>query len=190
MCAEEFCRSLDHARSEVAARLRLEIPQWYAVRTAAQREKKVAEYLVNSGVEQFLPVYHNRRRWKDRVVTLETPLFAGYLFVRIALLDKLRVLRAPGVARFVSQSGQPSVIPSEDIERIKLGMIKGALPHPYLATGRRVMVTSGPLAGSSGILIRRKNNYRLVVNIELIGRAMAVELSETDVQAIAAWMNR
>jgi transcription antitermination factor NusG len=168
--------------SEAIARLRLEIPHWYAVHTSAQREKKVASYLLNAGVEQFLPVYQDRRRWKDRVVTLETPLFTGYVFVRIALLNKLTVLKAPGVARFVVQNGVPAVIPEPDIERIKSGLVKGAIPHPYLTLGRRVRIVRGPLADTSGILVRKKNNLRVVVNIDSIARAMAIEVSEADVQ--------
>src|SRR5574338_255470 len=96
--------SSEAASGEALTRSRLEVPQWFAVHTSAQREKKVAEYLLHAGVEQFLPVYENRRRWKDRVVTVETPLFTGYVFVRIPLLEKLRVLNAPGVARFVCQN--------------------------------------------------------------------------------------
>jgi len=174
----------DTPSNEILVRSSLEIPQWFAVHTSAQREKKVAEYLLRAGVEQFLPVYESRRRWKDRVVTIETPLFTGYLFVRIPLLEKLRVLNAPGVARFVCQNGRPAAIPEEDIVRVKSGMVKGAIPHPYLTVGRRVAVTTGPLAGTSGILVRKKNNLRLVVCIDSIARAMAIEVSEADVQPI------
>lgn len=170
--------------SETSVRRGLELPQWFAVHTSAQREKKVSTYLLQAGVEQFLPVYESRRRWKDRVVTLETPLFTGYVFVRIPLLEKLRVLNAPGVARFVCQNGKPAAIPDEDIERVKSGLVKGAIPHPYLTVGRRVAVTRGPLTGTSGILVRKKNNLRLVVNIDSIARAMAIEVSEADVQPI------
>lgn len=174
--------SADRSNDETIARMSLEVPHWYAVHTSAQREKKVANYLLQSGVEQFLPVYQNRRRWKDRVVTIETPLFSGYVFVRISLLEKLRVLNAPGVARFVSQNGKPAVIPEEDIERVKSGLVKGAIPHPYLTVGRRVTVVRGPLAGTSGILVRKKNNLRVVVCIDSIAQAMAIEVSGADVQ--------
>ena len=169
---------------EMLTHVRLDVPHWYAVHTSAQREKKVSEYLLRAGVEQFLPVYESRRRWKDRVVMIEIPLFTGYVFVRIPLLEKLRVLNAPGVARFVCQNGKPATIPEEDIARVKSGMVKGAIPHPYLTVGRRVAVTRGPLAGTSGILVRKKNNLRLVVSIDSIARAMAVEISEADVQPI------
>jgi len=178
--------------SETRTRSNLEVPQWFVVHTAAQREKKVSEYLLRAGVEQFLPVYENRRRWKDRVVTIETPLFTGYVFVRIPIMEKLRVLTAPGVARFVCQNGRPAVVPEEDIQRVKSGMVKGAIPHPYLTVGRRVAIKQGPLAGLSGILIRKKSNLRLVVCIDSIARAMAIEISEVDVQPIldsGRWVN-
>jgi transcription antitermination factor NusG len=174
--------SLQGGETQRQTEANLELPHWYAVHTSAQREKKVASYLLQSGIEQFLPVYQNRRRWKDRVVTIETPLFSGYVFVRIPLLAKLRVLGAPGVARFVCQNGKPAVIPEEDIERIKSGLVKGAIPHPYLTVGRRVIVASGAMAGTSGILVRKKNNLRVVICIDSIARAIAIEVSEADVR--------
>jgi transcription antitermination factor NusG len=52
-------------------------------------------------IECFLPTYKSLRRWKDRRKELELPLFPGYLFVRIALQNRLSVLRIPGVSQLV-----------------------------------------------------------------------------------------
>ena len=61
--------------------------QWYALSTCAQHERRVFEELKRRAVESFLPLYESVRRWKDRQVRLELPLFQGYVFVRMALRE-------------------------------------------------------------------------------------------------------
>src|SRR5579864_4826094 len=76
-------------------------PLWYAAYTSANHEKRVAEQLAQRSVEHFLPLYQSVRRWKDRRMNVQLPLFPGYVFVRLALRDRLQVLRTPGVAQLV-----------------------------------------------------------------------------------------
>lgn len=157
-------------------------PRWYAAYTSANHEKRVAEQLGVREVEHFLPMYESVRRWKDRRVTLKLPLLPGYVFLRMALRDRLRVLQVPGVARLVGFGGLPTALPEEQIELLRIGLTSGVLakPNPFLTVGRKVRVKSGPLAGMTGILMRRKNGTRLVVSVELIQRSMAIEMDEED----------
>src|SRR5579864_8916845 len=71
--------------------------RWYAAYTSANHEKCVSEQLRVRGVEQFLPLYTSIRQRKNRRVTVHCPLFPGYVFVRVALREKLKVLQIPGV---------------------------------------------------------------------------------------------
>jgi len=57
-------------------------------------------------------------------------------------------------------------------------------PHPYLSVGRRVRVSSGPMQGLEGIIVRRKDRCRLVFSLALIMRSVAVEVDESDVEPI------
>ena len=82
-------------------------PRWYAAYTSANHEKRVAEQLVVRSVEHFLPVYASVRRWKDRRVTLQLPLFPGYVFVRMALQDRLEPHPYLRVGRRVRVKGGP-----------------------------------------------------------------------------------
>jgi transcription antitermination factor NusG len=173
----------DGQRGQVDA---LAIPQWYAAYTSAQHEKKVAAELERRSVESFLPVYSSVRRWRDRQVQLELPLFPGYVFVHVALRERLRVLQVPGVAKLVGFGGLPVALPGEEIEALRVGL-DGRLraePHPFLTVGRRVRLKSGPLAGMQGILLRKKGKYRVVISIELIQRAVAVELETLEVEPV------
>ena len=154
--------------------------------TCANHEKRVADQFASRNVEHFLPQYESVRRWKDRKVRLHLPLFPGYLFVHLALQERLRVLQVPGVVRLVGFKGSPAPMPEEDMNRIREFLRHGwrAEPHPYLQVGRRACVVRGPLAGLEGIVARRKNRSRLVLSFELIQRSMAVEMDEADLKAI------
>jgi transcription antitermination factor NusG len=161
-------------------------PRWYAAYTRANHERRIAEELRVREVEHFLPQYSSVRRWKDRRVTLELPLFPGYVFVRMAMRDRLQVQTVPGVARLVGFDGTPAALPDDEIEalRTSLGKAVRAEPHPYLTAGRRVRLRSGPLAGMEGVLLRRKGSFRLVISIELIQRSVAVDADAADVEAV------
>jgi transcription antitermination factor NusG len=162
-------------------------PLWYAAYTRANHERRVADQLAERGVEHFWPRYESIRRWKDRRVRLQMPLFPGYVFVHLALQSRLKVLEVPGVAYLVGFAGRPTEVPEEEFARIRGFLQKGhrAEPHPYLNAGRRVRVKNGPLEGMEGIVARRKNGNRLVVSLELIQRAMAVDLDGADLETLA-----
>lgn len=158
---------------------------WFAAYTNANHEKKVSHQLQRKMISHYLPIYRSVRRWKDRKVNLEMPLFPGYVFVRIALHDRSEVLRIPGVACLVSFNGMPAEIPAGEIEALRASLNRGlrAEPHPYLTAGRKVILQSGPLAGLTGIVLRRKNGKSLIISLSLIQRAIAVELDEADLEA-------
>jgi len=161
-------------------------PHWYAVYTSANHEKRVALQLGQRSVEHFLPLYDSQRRWKDRRVQLQLPLFPGYVFIHLALRDRLQVLQIPGVAKLVGFNGTPTALAPEEIETLRRGLQGGlrAEPHPFLTVGRRVRIIAGPFAGLEGILKRKKSNLRVVVSLELIQRAVAVDVDAADVQGV------
>jgi len=159
---------------------------WYAAYTHARHEKKVAQQLQERGIENFLPVYRSVRRWKDRQKELDLVLFPGYVFTRINIAEKLRVLQLPGVVRFVSFNGQPAALDGEDLNALRNALQQGlrAEHHPYLTVGRRVKVVRGPLAGARGILVRVKTNYRIIISIDAIMRSVSVEIHEADIEPL------
>jgi transcription termination/antitermination protein NusG len=158
--------------------------RWYATHVCSRHEKQVLSQLQERKISCFLPVYRSIRRWKDRRKELELVLFPGYVFVHMDLKDRLRVLQLPSVVRFVSFNGQPAPLQDTEIEVLSKGLASGirAEPHPYLKVGQRVHVRSGPLAGANGILVRRKDKFRVVLSIDLIMRSVAVEVDEADIE--------
>ena len=161
-------------------------PNWYAIYTAVNQEKLVADGLRQRGIEHFLPLYRTVRQRSDRRVILNLPLFPGYLFVKINLSERLRVLELPKVVRIVGTRSLASVVPRYQVEALQLGLESGGgvQPCPYIKEGCRVRVSRGPFAGIEGILLKRKQGLRLVISIELISRSFTVEVGEEDVERI------
>jgi transcription antitermination factor NusG len=157
--------------------------KWYAVYTCARHEKQVAEQMERRQLNGFVPLYRATHQWKDRRKEVELALFPSYVFVHLAVQDRLRVLEIPGVVHLVSSQGKPIPLPEEEIEpfRRAVGSVRME-PHPYLRTGHRVRLRRGPMTGLEGILLRRKEGLRLVVSIEILMRSVAVEVGETDVE--------
>jgi transcription antitermination factor NusG len=157
---------------------------WYAAYTCARHEKYVSRQLQDRAIENFLPTYRSVRHWKDRRKEIELPLFPGYVFIRLLNDDRIRVLEIPGVVRFVSFNGKPACLQSSEIESLRNGVGNGihAEPHPYLKVGQRVRVKYGPLAGTEGILLRKKDHLRLVISLDLIMRSIAAEVQATDLE--------
>lgn len=159
---------------------------WYAVSVRPRHEKTVTRHLQHRGLNSFLPLYRSVRRWKDRRKELDLALFPGYVFVNICSGSRSAVLHAPGVLRFVSFQGQPAVVPSSEIRALETSVATGRRPqpHPYLRQGRKVRVKNGPLAGTEGILVRRKEGLRLVLSINLIMRSVMLEVDEADIEPV------
>jgi transcription antitermination factor NusG len=157
-------------------------PRWYAAYTCANHEKRVAEQLARKSVGHFLPLYETTHRWKDRRVRLQLPLFPAYVFVRLALRDRLQVLEIPSIVRLVGFNGHPTPLPLEDIESMRTCLSRGHRmePHRYLRSGQRVRVLSGPLEGLTGIVVRQKNRTHFVISLELLMRSVAVEIDIAD----------
>lgn len=160
------------------------VPRWYAACTCARHEKRVAEQLRGRLVELFLPLYEAIHRWKNGRARVTLPLFPGYLFVRIALKDRLKVIEVPGLAHLVGFNGQPAPLPEAEIAALRERLTNPACaePHAYLTVGRRVRVKAGPLAGLEGILVRKKQKYRIVLSVDLIMRSIAAEVDIADVE--------
>jgi transcription antitermination factor NusG len=159
-------------------------PRWYALHTCSRHEKRVYDQLSAKGIQSFLPLYTSQRRWKDRKMSLDLPLFPGYMFVHIPFAERLRVLQLPGAVKFVSARGHAIPLDDSEIENLRRGLSAGgrAEPHPFLNIGQQVRIIAGPFAGATGILLRRKDDFRVVLSVNLIMRSVAIEVDACDIE--------
>ena len=158
--------------------------RWFAVHTRSRHEKSASELLRRKDIETFLPLYHSTRRWQNGDHEVHLPLFPGYTFVRMALRDRLEVLKVPGVVGLVGFRRIAVPLDDYEVEGLRQALSAGVnvSPHPFLIVGRRVRITAGPLSGREGILRRRKGALRVVLSIDLIQRSVLVDLNASELE--------
>ena len=164
-------------------------PKWFAIYTSPRHEKRVGQYLSQKEIEHYLPLYSVRRKWSDgSLVTVDLPLFPGYLFVRIDRSERVRVLEVPGVLTFVGGTGgKPASLPEAEINALRDGLsLRHAEPHPLLTVGQRARIRSGALAGMEGVVVRQKNSLRVVLTMDLIMQSVAVEVDAAELEIVEA----
>lgn len=161
--------------------------KWFAAFTSPRHEKRVEEYLTQRDVEHYLPVYRSQRKWRNGLkVTLDLPLFPGYIFVRIKRTERIRVLEVPGVLAIVGgTAGEMAPLPEAEVEALRSGLhLRQAEPHPLLTIGQRARIRSGALAGLEGIVVRKKNSLRCVLTMDLIMQSIAVEVDGEELEPV------
>jgi len=155
------------------------VKNWFAVFTVSRHEKRVEEHLHVREIESFLPLYQTQRQWKDGS--------KGILW----LGGRVPVLRVPGVISIVGCGPHPLPVPDSYIHFLQAGLRDGKIePHPHLTTGTRVRIRSGVMAGLEGVLLRKKNNFRVVLTLEMIMKSVTVEIAMDDIESFgqASWV--
>jgi transcription antitermination factor NusG len=164
-------------------------PRWFALYTASRHEKRVAQHLGQREIEFYLPLYKSTRKWSDGSrVTLDLPLFPGYLFIHIQRGERGRVLGVPGALAVVGGTGgEPAWLPDATIDALRSGLeTQPARPHPLLTVGQRARIRSGALTGFEGIVVRNKNSFRVVLTVEHIMQSYAVEVALEDLEPLGS----
>ena len=162
------------------------VSRWFAVYTTSRHEKQVARHMEQRKIRHFLPLYRAQHKWKDGSnVMLDLPLFPGYVFVRITPLERIGVLEVPGVISMVGTGSKPAPLSDFEVELLRAGLDPmRAEPHPLLTVGQRVRIRVGALAGLEGIVLRKKNGFRVVLTLNLLMQSIAIEVDGDDVEPV------
>jgi transcription antitermination factor NusG len=161
---------------------------WYVIHLRSNFEKLATQALEARGFTTYLPLYHTRRTWSDRVKDIEAPLFTGYTFCRLDAQHKLPVVTAPGVISIVGSIAGPTPVDESEIAGLQ-ALLKSGLavgPWPFLEQGQSVLVEHGPLEGLEGLIVSVRNKHRLVLSVPLLQRSVSVEIDRAWVRPIAA----
>jgi transcriptional antiterminator RfaH len=147
---------------------------WYVVRSKARKEDYAVQQLERRGVAVFLP---RILEWGHDEVA---PLFPGYLFVHIALLEQYyRVVWSPGVRSFVAFGPTPTPIQESVIRFIAASAGEGGVIRPLspFKAGDRVQIRSGPLAGLMAVVQRPCSGQgRVQILLDFLRQGATVEL--------------
>jgi len=159
---------------------------WFGIRTRSNYEKVAATVLKGKGYDPYLPLYRRPRAASDIQGVSEYPLFPGYVFCRFDARNRLPILMTSGVISVLGFGKEPAPIPDEEIEAIKAVLRSGlpAEPCPYLREGQRIRVRNGSLEGVEGILVKKKNQCRMVVSVTMLQRSISVEIDSDRLTAL------
>jgi len=160
-------------------------PQWRVLHVIPNHEKRVAVHLLNRSVDYFLPLYTERSRWSDRSVTLERPLFPGYIFVSFDRGSRQAVISSPGVIKVLG-SRENEIVDTQEIERIRTAIATGCVlrPYPPIAVGTRVRVSNGVFAGTEGLVIELRSNCKVVVSMSAVNQCYSLEIDIRNVEIL------
>lgn len=151
---------------------------WYAVSVKSRHEKSVSGILANLGYESFLPFYKKRHCYERRIREFELPLFAGYVFCRFDVFQRLPVLLVPGVIRILGSGRTPFPVDDSEIAALRAA-VNARLPltpFPFFEAGQKVRITGGPLSGVAGTVVKVKDSFQIVLSVALLKRMVLVEV--------------
>jgi transcription antitermination factor NusG len=163
---------------------------WFALQVRGRQEVNISENLGSNGYEWFLPLYKSSKRWSDRIKQVDSPLFPGYVFCRFNPMDRLPILKIPGVIQIVGFNRQLVAVDEEEIRAIQALVASGIPNHPcpYLEVGDKVRIESGPLRGLEGLLVEFQGNHQLVLSVTLLQRSVAVKIDSASVTSVRTTM--
>ena len=164
---------------------------WYALYTRARHEKKVCMYLDQKGINAYLPMTSEIRKWSDRKRKVELPLFPSYVFVQLEDNNFWSVNDLPGAIKIVGIGNKPSPIPDtliESLKKVKDDVI--SVEDLNLYKGEPVRITDGKFMGIEGEFLRKGSKNILAITVEIMNRVVIIELKADHVQRLESLKSR
>lgn len=148
--------------------------KWYAIQTKVNREKEVEKRLKDLRLEAFLPFMRTRRRIGSRFHWVLAPLFPGYIFCRLDMVQSGKAARyAPGVKDFLTFGSRLAEVGLEIIQALRERCPDGiAEIDPVSAQpGDVVRINEGPFSGLEAVFQQKlKGSERVAVLLDILGR--------------------
>ena len=162
---------------------------WYLVYSKPRQEGVAVENLKRQGYDTYLPLIRNRRRRQGQYVVLVEPMFPRYLFIRLSdQTDNWGPIRSTlGVSSLVRFGELPARVPDGLIDTLQSREDEGGvqqLETPDFRPGERVRIAEGPMAGYEGIFQARSSKERVVVLLDVVGKAMRVQMPVGQIESV------
>jgi len=150
--------------------------RWYVLHTRSRQEKAVATQLAARKVSHFLPLVEQVHFYGNRKAVVSLPLFPSYVFLHGTAEQAYEVDRTKRLVRIITVKDQQQL--EWELQNLRLALKKKAPldPYPYLKKGVRAEVKSGPFRGLQGVIEDRLKPERLLLQIDMLGRALSVEI--------------
>ena len=150
--------------------------RWWVLHTRSHQEKAVADTCAAQRINFFLPMLTHVRVYDHRKIHVEMPMFPGYVFLHASVDETYEADRTHRVAKIIRVDDQARL--EWELANIRKALSCSAPlnPYPYLRVGIRAEVRSGPLKGLQGMIESRTQANRLLLQVDLLGRALSVEV--------------
>ena len=151
--------------------------RWFVLHTKSRQEKAVGSHLDAKGISYFLPLMPHIRDYGRRKFTVHLPMFPGYVFLHGSLEHAYEADRSKRLANIIHVADQDQI--EWELRNLRMAVeAEAALdPYPYLNLGVRVEVRSGPFSGLQGVIENRVRTDRLLLQVDILGRAVSVEIN-------------
>jgi len=157
---------------------------WKVLFVKPRTEKKVAEYCVLYGIHHYLPLRTKKRIIQRRRVTVEQPLFPGYVFVRLPPQQRLLLLQTNLLVHIIKPLHPRKLLRNLVMVRRALRVNPEVLTSRPLTKGRLVRIIAGPFMGVEGRVARLAAKTKVILNVDMIGQAIAVETEADFVEVL------
>lgn len=155
---------------------------WRVLYLRPRCEKKMAGYCETLGLSFYLPLRRETKIYQRRKVSVEKPVFPSYFFVSLNPAQRFSLQKTNTIVRILQPGNERQLLH-------ELAQIRKALRvDPTLGTcdalkrGRRVRINGGPFRGIEGVVWRLKGNTKVRLNVDMIGRAVALEVDREYVE--------
>ncbi len=162
---------------------------WYAVYTRPQAERTALENLLRQGYRTYLPCYRTVVSHARQRRSVLRPLFPRYLFVGItgASMRWRPILSTLGVTGIVRAGDDPVPVSPEIVATLReheaAGEFDRLATRRPLRPGALVRVTTGAFEELVGQLLELRDQERVVVLLELLGRKVRTQLYAATIEA-------
>jgi transcriptional antiterminator RfaH len=162
--------------------------RWWVLHTRPRSEKSLARAAHEDRTTFFLPLYTHRWRKNGRLFKSTLPLFPGYVFVHTDGPGWVRLRDTGFVANVLPVIDQDQL--ESDLARVHAVVAAGVplAPEQHLQKGTRVRVTTGPLLGVEGTVVRQQGQMRLLIEVQFMQQGASVEVEHwmvTPVESMA-----
>ena len=163
----------------------LEGRTWWVLQTRPRQEKSLARDLLDRQVGFYLPLLERSNVIRGRVFQSQIPLFPGYVFLLGSDQDRIPALATRRIVRPLVVADQARLW--HDLRHLHRLLLSGEpiTPEQRLLPGMLVEITTGPLAGLQGKVLRLDSRRRFVVGVEFMQQGVSVLLDDcTQVRVI------
>ena len=165
---------------------RMDEIKWLVIKTNPRAEKLVAQRLSEIGIENYLPVRRELKKWKDRKKWVEEVLIKSHVFVKTSERQKNKVFEIYGIVRFLYFDKKLAVVTDKEIEILqvfcKINDLK--ITTKGFETGDKVEVIEGPLIGMQGILKESQKGNKISIYIEALGLFASISIKISEVRKL------